>query len=124
MRHVAVWIDHHEAKIFHVQDETFSAAHLEAPHHHVRRHPTMTAERNHPADAEHFYHEVARALEGADEILILGPAKAKLELIKHVHKHDPALVSKIVGVETADHPTDKQIVAHVREYFKAADRMR
>jgi len=34
------------------------------------------------------------------------------------------LVPKIIGVETADHPTDNQVVAHARSYFRAADRMR
>jgi hypothetical protein len=29
----------------------------------------------------------------------------------------------VVGVEALDHLTDGQLVAHGREYFKAADRM-
>jgi hypothetical protein len=29
----------------------------------------------------------------------------------------------IVGVETVDHPSDGQLVAHARHYFKAEDRM-
>jgi stalled ribosome rescue protein Dom34 len=123
-RHAAVWIDHHEAKIFLLTSESFDTSTFEAPHHHVHRHQEMTAERKHPADAERFYHEVARALSGVQEILVAGPATAKLEFIKHVHKHDPALVEKIVGVETVDHPTDNQLVAHARHYFLAADKMR
>ena len=91
---------------------------------HLRRHPSVTAERSHPADAERFYHDVAQALEGAEEILVVGPATAKLELIKHVHKHDHALASKIVGVETVDHPTEGELLKYVREYFRAADRTR
>jgi stalled ribosome rescue protein Dom34 len=123
-RHVAVWIDHQEAKIFHVDREGADVSTIDAPHRHVRRHPTVTAERSHPADAEHFFHEVARALEDAEEVLVVGPSTAKLELIKHLHKHDHTLVPKIVGVETVDHPTDGQLLKHVRAYFRAADRMR
>jgi stalled ribosome rescue protein Dom34 len=123
-RHVAVWIDHQEAKIFHVDREGVDVSTIDAPHGHVRRHSTVTAERSHPADAEHFFHEVARALEDAEEVLVVGPSTAKLELIKHVHKHDHTLVPKIVGVETVDHPTDGQLLKHVRAYFRAADRMR
>lgn len=122
--HTAVWIDHQEAKIFHVNRESVDAFTVHAPQRHVRRHPIVTAERSHPADAEHFYHEVAQALEGAAEVLVVGPATAKLELIKHVHRHDHALVPKIVGVETVDHPTDGELVKYVRGYFRAADRMR
>jgi hypothetical protein len=55
---------------------------------------------------------------------VVGPAQAKLLLIKHIHAHDHALVDKIIGVETVDHPTDGQLVAYARKYFAAADRMR
>ena len=122
-RHAVVWIDHHEAKIFHLGAGSFDTTTFEAPHHHVHRHPTVTAERSHPAEAQGFYHEVAHALAAVEEILVVGPAAAKLEFIKHVHKHDHTLVPKIVGVETADHPSDNQLVAHARQYFRAADRM-
>lgn len=120
--HAAVWIDHNEAKIFHVDDETLDADVIR-PRKHLSRHPTQTAERSHPADEQHFFHEVAEAVESAREILVVGPGKAKLEFIKHVQKHDHALEPKIIGVETVDHPTDGQLVAFVRRYFRAADRM-
>ena len=114
--HAAVWIDHNEAKIFHVDDETLDADVIR-PRRHLSRHPTQTAERSHPADEQHFFHEVAQAVESAREILVVGPGKAKLEFIKHVQKHDHAIEPKIIGVETVDHPTDKQLVAHAKKYF-------
>ncbi len=55
---------------------------------------------------------------------MVGPAKAKLELIRYLHKHAHALGTKVVGVETVDHPTDGQLVAYARTYFVAADRMK
>ena len=58
-----------------------------------------------------------------DSVLIVGPASAKHEFFKFVQKKDRPLVSKIVGVETADHPTGGEIVAHARRYFEASDRM-
>jgi hypothetical protein len=67
---------------------------------------------------------VAQALDGFSEVLVMGPSTAKLEFVKYAQEHDKALAPKIVGVETVDHPTDAQIVAHVRKYFRAADRMR
>ena len=123
-RHVAVWLDHNEARIFHVDADSFDAAQIAAPQHHVHRHPKVTAEHEHPVDAQKYFHEIAHALEKAEEILILGPSTAKLELIKHVHKHDQALGPKIVGVETVDHPTDGQIAAYARKYFQKADRLK
>ncbi|MDB4998280.1 MAG: translational machinery protein [Myxococcaceae bacterium] len=123
-QHAAVWIDHAEAKLFALNLETFDTTTVQAPHHHVHRHPTRTREAQHPVDDQHFFHDVVRGLDGAEEILVVGPANAKLEFMKHVKKHDPALEAKIVGVENSDHPTEGQIVAFARDYFRAADRMR
>jgi stalled ribosome rescue protein Dom34 len=121
-RHAAVWIDHHEAKVFHVDDAAFDPAKIK-PHHHIQRRDTMTAEHAHPADALHYFQAVEKALADVEEILIVGPGSAKLELIKHVHQHNHTLVPKIVGVETVDHPTDGQLVAFAHKYFHAKDRL-
>lgn len=116
-----LWLDHHDAKIFHFDRDSYEAKTIESAHRHVRRHPSMTAQRDHPADAQRYYHEVARAIEDAAQILVVGPATAKLEFIKHVHAHDRGLEGKIVGVETVDHPTDGQLLAYARRYFLAAE---
>jgi stalled ribosome rescue protein Dom34 len=121
-KHAAVWIDHSEAKVFHVDSEGFDPAKIQ-PHHHVKRHPTVTAEHAHPADAANYFTEVEKALADVEEILIVGPGSAKLELVKHVHKSNRGLEAKIVGLETVDHPTDGQLVAYVRKYFHAKDRL-
>jgi hypothetical protein len=62
-------------------------------------------------------------LADAGAVLITGPANAKTELVKHIHHHDPKLMNVIVGVKTVDHPSDAQLVAYARKYFKATDRM-
>ncbi len=128
-QHAAVWIDHNEAKVFFINAETFDGTTIHTPHHHIRRHPAGPAasesrNKSHPAEEQHFFHDVATSLKGAEEILVVGPANAKLEFMKHVRKHDHGIETKVVGVETADHPTDGQLVAYVRRYFRAADRMR
>jgi stalled ribosome rescue protein Dom34 len=120
VQHVVVWIDHKEARVFHVEPKSFDEATLVAPHRHVHRHPKgPTEERHHPDDQHHFFRDVAKSLEEAEQILILGPSTAKLQLLTYLHANDKALVTKIVGVETVDHPTDKQIVAYARKYFDA-----
>jgi stalled ribosome rescue protein Dom34 len=121
VRHAAVWIDHKEAKIFHIEPEGFDVSKVEAPHHHLTR---KAEEQGHHAGGGRFFHDVAEALGDAEEILVVGPSSAKLDFIRHVHKHDHALEPKILGVETLDHPTDGQLVAYVRHYFHAKDRMR
>ena len=120
--HAAVWIDQKEARIFHVQAESFDESTLHAPHH-VARHPkSQTSDKHHPEEEQRFFHEVAQALEAANEILVLGPSTAKLHFLNYVHKHNAAMRPRIVGVETVDHPTDKQLAAYVRDYFVKVDK--
>jgi stalled ribosome rescue protein Dom34 len=123
-RHAAVWIDHNEARIFFVNADAFETLSVRSPNRHVHRHPISREDKEHPTDAKRFFDEVARAVDGAEEILIVGPATAKLEFIRHLHAHERDLEAKVVGVETVDHPTDGQLVAYVRRYFRAIDRMR
>jgi hypothetical protein len=123
-RHVAVWIDHKEARIFHVDADQADERVIGAPAHHVHRHPKgPTAEHEHPDDMHHFFQAVSRELQGAERVLVVGPSTAKLEFIRYAHKHDATLEPRIVGVETVDHPTDGQLVAYAKRYFASDDRM-
>jgi len=121
MNQMAVWIDSHEARIFHVDAEHFDEASVRSPKQHLHRHQKdqEVRVRNHPDDERDFFREVSQALAGATAILVLGPSLTKLHFLRYTQKHDPNLESRIVGLETADHPTDRQIVAHVRSYFHA-----
>jgi stalled ribosome rescue protein Dom34 len=115
----AVWLDHHQARIFHVDLDGFDERSLQAPAHHVHRHPKGAAEAHaHPEDEARFFAAIVAALASAEQVLVLGPSTAKSQLVRYVHDHAHALEGKIVGVETADHPTDAQIVAHVRSHFR------
>ena len=62
-----------------------------------------------------YYDAVIAALRGAEAILIFGPGQAKGELKKRLVKSN--LGARIVGVETVDRMTDRQIAAKVRERF-------
>jgi stalled ribosome rescue protein Dom34 len=120
----AVWIDHHEARIFHVAEGAFDEATVKAPAHHLQRHSKVTAEHNHPEDQHHFFAEVARALEGTPKILVLGPSTAKLQFLRYAHEHAKKIEANIVGVESVDHPTDPQLVSYIKGYFHVTDRVR
>jgi stalled ribosome rescue protein Dom34 len=117
--HAAVWLDHHEARIFHLSLDGSDESTVLAPTLHVHRHPKRgTDEHNHPDDDQHFFRDVTKALQGAQEILLGGPSTAKTQFVTYVHEHDHALAHKIAKVEAIDHPTDAQLVAHARKYFK------
>jgi stalled ribosome rescue protein Dom34 len=125
-RHVAVWLDHHEAKIFHVRPGMTEQDDLHVAHHLHHAHKTGGHAESHRQDAvDHpFYDEIAKYLADAAEVLVLGPSTAKTEFVAFVKDRHKDLAKKILGVEAADHPTDKQIVAHVQKYFRAADRLK
>ena len=63
-----------------------------------------------------YYNEVIRAIGDSDAILIFGPGEAKGELKKAMEKSKD-LRERIVGVESADKMTQRQIAAKVRDYF-------
>jgi stalled ribosome rescue protein Dom34 len=123
--HAVVWIDHREARVFHFNAEDVErlVLHPDHPTRHIH-HKANSIGSGH-ASADHDYlHAVAESVADAGAVLITGPANAKTELVEHIRVHDPQLTKLIVGVETVDHPSDPQLVAHAKKYFMAADRMR
>ena len=122
--HAVVWIDHHEARVFHFNPEDVEklVLHPHEPTRHIH-HKANSIGSGHAAEDRDFLHDVTAAISDAKAVLITGPANAKTELVKHIHRHDPTLIGRIAGIETVDHPTDASLIAHARHYFKAADRM-
>lgn len=122
--HAVVWLDHTEAHVMQISpdDVEKSIVHPAQPHQKLHVLSGIPGSGRAPED-QAYYHRIVEALAGAQEILVLGPAQAKLQLIKHIHAHDPVLIDKVVGVETVDHPSEAQVVAYARKYFRAKDRM-
>ena len=122
--HAVIWIDHREARVFHFNptDVDKLVIHPHDPTHHIH-HKANAIGSGRAAEDEDFYHSVVEAVADAGAILITGPANAKTELVKHIHHRDAALMGRIKGIETVDHPTDGELVAHARKYFKAEDLM-
>jgi hypothetical protein len=63
-----------------------------------------------------YYDAVIASIRDAESILIFGPGEAKGELKKRLERDK--LSGRIVGIETVDKMTDRQISAKVRRYFK------
>lgn len=127
-RHAVVWVDHAQARVLFIDPaeiEKSIVTPAEHPHVHVKR---GMIERGmvgtgKAGEDQHYYHAVAQALEDVEEILVTGPGQAKLALFKHLQHHDPSIADHVLGLETSDHPTDPQVIAHARHYFKAKDQM-
>ena len=123
--HAIVWIDHREARVFHFNQTDVDALVIRPanPSVHIH-HKANSIGAGHAAEDQDFLHRVAQSIADAGAVVIAGPANAKTELLKHIHRHDPKLMNAIEGVETVDHPSDGQLVAYARHYLKAADRMK
>jgi hypothetical protein len=63
-----------------------------------------------------YYNAVIGCIRDAESILIFGPGEAKGELQKRLERNK--LGGRIVGIETIDRMTDRQIAAKVRQYFQ------
>ena len=122
--HAVVWLDHAEAHVMHISPDDVEKSIIHPTKAHAHLHAKSgNVGVGRKAEDQAYYHAIAHALAGASEILIIGPAQAKLQLVKHIHVHDHGLIDKVVGVETVDHPSDAQVVAYARKYFVAKDRM-
>jgi hypothetical protein len=62
-----------------------------------------------------YYDAVIASIRNAESILIFGPGKAKDELKKRLEKNN--LGGRVVGIETVDRMTERQIAAKVRQHF-------
>jgi hypothetical protein len=65
-----------------------------------------------------FYDKIIAHIRAAEVVLIFGPGEAKGELEKRI-AHEKVKV-QIVGIETVDKMTDRQIATKVRNYFEEA----
>jgi hypothetical protein len=63
-----------------------------------------------------YYDAVIASIRDAESILIFGPGEATGELKKRLKRNK--LDGRIVGTETVDKMTDRQIAAKVRRYFQ------
>jgi len=122
--HALVWIDHREAKVFHFDaaDADCTTVRSHHPNQHIH-HKANARDSGHVTVDNEFLSRVADALTQSGAILITGPANAKTELATYIKKANPRLAERISGVEALDHPTDGELVALGRKFFKADDRM-
>src|SRR5260370_14471671 len=117
--HAIVWMDYSQARVCHVglsgEDEIAWHPHLPTRR---LRHKANSIGSGHAGFDKEFFAQVMNAVSDAGEILIIGPASAKTELAKYLREQHSGIGDRIVAVETADHPSDPEIVAPARKSFK------
>jgi stalled ribosome rescue protein Dom34 len=122
--HAIVWLDHREAKVvdFSMDDKHVVNVHHKGGHRQVH-HKAGAMGSGHSNDDGHFFDAIVTALDDAKEVLVTGPGNAKVGFREHVAKKHAAFAKRIVGVETLDHPSEGELLAYARKYFKRVDNM-
>ena len=126
MKKVAgLWIDHRETVIVTIADDGEKTERIESGmESHTRFSGGSRSEQGGGEDQQDrqftghlntYYDEVIAYLRDAESILILGPGEAKDELKKRLASK--GLDGRIVGIETVDKMSDRQIAAKVRQHF-------
>ncbi len=93
--HAIVWIDHHEAKIFHFNATDVDGTTIRSsdPHQHLH-HKANTRDSGHAPVEQEFLKHVADAVAHAGAVLITGPANAKKELAAYIERERPDLAKR------------------------------
>ena len=122
---IGLWIDHRQAVIVVVTDAGEETKRIIS---NMEKHVRFSSGTSEDGSAEDvrdrqfgshlnsYYDEVIAVIRDADSIQIFGPGEAKGELEKRLESE--GLKGRIVGIETVDKMTDRQIAAKVRQYFE------
>ena len=128
-RQVGLWIDHREAIIVFVtdqgeeikritsnleQDARFSAG-SRSMDGWQEASPEDMRDRRSENQLNRYYDDVVASIRDVESVLIMGPGEAKGELEKRLESKK--LRGRIVGIETVDKMTDRQIAAKARQHF-------
>lgn len=113
--HAVVWMDHNEAHVAMFDREHAQTQRIKSRSHHKHQ--------GKAGDTATLFADVATALEGSHEVLLTGPGLARNEFREWAQSHRAAIASAIVDSVASDHPTDAQLVAMARQYFKKFDSM-
>ena len=113
--HAVVWMDQSEAHVVMFDREHAEAQRIKSRSHHKHQGKTQ--------DNAAFFADVAQALAGTHEVLLTGPGLARTQFLDWAQDHAKAAAKAVVDSVAADHPTDAQLVAMARQYFKKFDNM-
>jgi stalled ribosome rescue protein Dom34 len=113
--HAVVWMDRQEAHMVMFDREHVEAQRIKSRSHHKHQ--------GKAGDTAAFFAEVAKALAGAREVLLTGPSLARNEFRDWCTTHQKSIAAVVVDSIASDHPSDAQLVAMAKQYFKKFDAM-
>lgn len=115
MKVAVVWIDREHAQLYLLSQDKMERQRFE--HHHKENHRHLRDAVDKHREEQGLFRDVGKALEGMDQILILGPGVAKHHFRNYLMEQMPMVAKKVSGVETVDHPSDGQIAAMARKFY-------
>ena len=113
--HAVVWLDHQEAHV-----AFFDRDHAQTQHIHSK---SQHKHQGKSTDMNGYFTDIAVAVKKCHEVLVTGPGLTRQQFKDWYEKHDQALPKVVVHSIASDHPTDAQLVAMARQYFKKFDAM-
>lgn len=125
-RKAGLWIDHKKAVIVTITNDGEEITHLESD---ITQTDRISGNADMPrTENPHsrrfaeglnkYYDQLVAYMRDKISILIMGPGKAKIEFQKRL-EHE-ALSKRIIGVESAQKMSDRQLAARVRKRFSDA----
>ena len=115
-----IWLDSEKALMFALKTTGIQKSEIHKKD--IDHHTYNKKDHHGDSNLEHFFRDLAVRLKDAEQILILGPGLAKDHFKTHLETHHTnGLAKKIIGIETSDHPTDKQIIATAGKFFRHYD---
>jgi stalled ribosome rescue protein Dom34 len=113
--HAVVWMDHSEAHVVMFDREHMEAQRIKSRSHHKHQ--------GKAEDNAAFFADITSALVGTHEVLLAGPGIARNQFRDWCSSHRATVAETIVDSVSADHPSDGQLVAMARQYFRKFDSM-
>jgi len=124
-KEIGLWIDHRKAVVVIISNEGEEVREITS---HMDKHVRFSSGTSEDGSSEDvrdrqfenslnsYYDAVIAVIRHGESIQIFGPGEAKSELKKRLESKE--LGGRIVGVETVDKMTDRQIAAKVRERLR------
>jgi stalled ribosome rescue protein Dom34 len=117
-QYAGIWMDHHQTILITPQDGEFAIQQkiiADEYHGHSGEHGAMNAEK---ADNRKYFKTISNLITRYDEVLIFGPGKSQEEFLNFL-QGDQHFKGKKITLDTSGHVTDPQMIARVRDFFKA-----
>lgn len=127
-KHLAIWVDQDEARVFEVhphpldQLKSRGVARVKRPRGGGSSNAASARGAGCRDDGASFHREVLSALDGTEEVLVLGPIAPKAALLRYMLAHHRPRAAEVVGFKPPTTPTDALLLAYARWHFRSRER--